>query len=92
MATATSNMHVAIAKPFTFASCEVSKPSVAVFSSGIKEAPWMKLKSSCHISSTHVISQKITPNTLKFNRIVTKAMSESNDTKPLPGLPVDLRG
>ncbi|KAL7616478.1 hypothetical protein Lser_V15G04207 [Lactuca serriola] len=92
MATATSNMHVAIAKPFTFASCEVSKPSVAVFSSGIKEAPWMKLKSSCHISSTHVISQKIAPNTLKFNRIVTKAMSESNDTKPLPGLPVDLRG
>ncbi|CAH1424153.1 unnamed protein product [Lactuca virosa] len=92
MATATSNMHVAIAKPFTFASCEVSKPSVAVFSSGIKEAPWMKLKSSCHISSTHVISQNITPNTLKFNRIVTKAMSESNDTKPLPGLPVDLRG
>ncbi|CAI9269940.1 unnamed protein product [Lactuca saligna] len=92
MATATSNMHVAIAKPFTFASCEVSKPSVAVFSSGIKEAPWMKLKSSCHISSTHVISQKLTTNTLKFNRIVTKAMSESNDTKPLPGLPVDLRG
>lgn len=92
MATATSNMHVAMAKPFTFASCELSKPSVAVVNNGIREAPWMKLKSSCHISSSNVISQKITHSPMKFNRMVTKAISESNDTKPLPGLPVDLRG
>ncbi|KAL4562083.1 hypothetical protein LXL04_034275 [Taraxacum kok-saghyz] len=92
MATATSSMHVAMAKTFTYSSCEVSKPSVAVVGSGIKNAPWMKLNSSCHISSSHAISQKVTPTPLKFNRIVTKAMSESNDTKPLPGLPVDLRG
>ncbi|KVI00781.1 hypothetical protein Ccrd_020964 [Cynara cardunculus var. scolymus] len=92
MATATSNMHVAIAKPFTFPSCEVSKSSVAVFSGGIREASWTKLKSSCHISSTHVISQNIASSPVKFNRLVTKAISESNDTKPLPGLPIDLRG
>lgn len=93
MATASSNMHVAMSKSFTFTSCEVSKlPSVAVFSNGITETPWMKLKSSCQLSSTNVLSQKITPTPSKFNRIVTKAMSESNNTKPLPGLPVDLRG
>ncbi|GJV44435.1 AAA-ATPase ASD, mitochondrial-like protein [Tanacetum coccineum] len=46
----------------------------------------MKLKSTCHISSHNVVSNRV-----KFNRIVTKEMSESNDTKPLPGLPVDLR-
>ncbi|KAI3684080.1 hypothetical protein L2E82_49930 [Cichorium intybus] len=86
-------MHVAMSKSFTFTSCEVSKlPSIAVFSNGITETPWMKLKSSCQLSSTHVLSHKITPTPSKFNRIVTKAMSESNDTKPLPGLPVDLRG
>lgn len=92
MATATSNMHVAIAKPLTFPSCEVSKSSVAVFSSGIRQSSWTKLTSSSHISSTHVISQNITSSPVKFNRMVTKAMSESNDTKPLPGLPIDLRG
>ncbi|KAI3742870.1 hypothetical protein L1987_60568 [Smallanthus sonchifolius] len=91
MATVSSSMHVAIAKPFTFASCEASKSSIAVVSS-FKEASWMKLKSSCHISSTHVISQNVTSNPVKFGRNVTKAMSESNDTTLLPGLPVDLRG
>lgn len=92
MATATSNMHVAIAKPLTFPSCEVSKSSVAVFSSGIRQSSWTKLTSSSHISSTHVISQNITSSPVKFNRMVTKAISESNDTNPLPGLPIDLRG
>ncbi|KAJ9554189.1 hypothetical protein OSB04_018234 [Centaurea solstitialis] len=92
MATATSNMHVAIAKPVTLPSCEVSKSSVAVFSSGIREASWTKLRSSSHISSSLVISQNITSRPVKFNRMITKAMSESNDTKPLPGLPIDLRG
>lgn len=92
MTTATSSMHIAVSKPVIFASHEASKSSIAVVSSGIKGASWMKLKSSCHISSTHVISQNITSTAAKFNRIVTKAMSESSDTKPLPGLPVDLRG
>ncbi|KAI3676620.1 hypothetical protein L1987_86231 [Smallanthus sonchifolius] len=91
MATVSSSMHVAIAKPSTFASCEASKSNIAVVSS-FKEASWMKLKSSCHISSTHVLSQNVTSNPVKFSRNVTKAMSQSNDTTPLPGLPIDLRG
>ena len=93
MTAATSSMHVAIAKPLTFASREVSKSSFAVVSNGNRDASWTKLKSSCHISSTQAISQNVViSNCVKLNRMVTKAMSQSNDTKPLPGLPVDLRG
>nr|GEX81831.1 enoyl-[acyl-carrier-protein] reductase [NADH], chloroplastic-like [Tanacetum cinerariifolium] len=92
MAAATSSMHVAIAKPSTFASREVTKSSIPVAANGNREASWMKLKSTCHISSTQAVSHNVVSNPVKFNRFVTKAMSESNDTKPLPGLPVDLKG
>ncbi|GKG42236.1 hypothetical protein Tco_0476534, partial [Tanacetum coccineum] len=54
---------------------------------GNREASSMKLNSTYHISSHNIVSNRV-----KLNRIVTKAMSESNDTKPLPGLLVDLKG
>ncbi|KAJ0669077.1 putative enoyl-[acyl-carrier-protein] reductase (NADH) [Helianthus annuus] len=93
MATTTSMMHIAIATPpSTFSSREASKPCVALFTGNIKAGSCAKLKSSCHISSTHSLSQNVNSTPLRFGRIITKAMSDSNDVKPLPGLPIDLRG
>ncbi|KAJ0430520.1 putative enoyl-[acyl-carrier-protein] reductase (NADH) [Helianthus annuus] len=86
MATTTNMMHIAIARPSTR---EASKPCVALFTSNITCA---KLKGSCHISSTHSLSQNVNSTPLRFGRTITKAMSDSNDVKPLPGLPIDLRG
>ncbi|XP_022766791.1 enoyl-[acyl-carrier-protein] reductase [NADH], chloroplastic-like [Durio zibethinus] len=57
-----------------------------------KEAPWTRLASSSHISSRQPFLQRITSGPVKFEKFVTRAMSETNDNKPLPGLPVDLRG
>ncbi|XP_071735867.1 enoyl-[acyl-carrier-protein] reductase [NADH], chloroplastic-like [Rutidosis leptorrhynchoides] len=92
MTTVTPNMHVAIARPSTVSSCEVSKSSIAVFSSNVKGTSCAKLKSSCHISSTQLLSQNVKSSPLRCGRMITKAMSDSSDRAPLPGLPIDLRG
>lgn len=89
---ATTNMHMAIARPSVFSFREVSKSSVAVFSSNVREGSFAKLKSSCHVSSLQLLSQNVKSKPLRFGRMITKAMADSSDTKPLPGLPVDLRG
>ncbi|KAI3719642.1 hypothetical protein L6452_20544 [Arctium lappa] len=70
---------------------QVMKSSNAIFSSYVRGA-------SCHISSTPLLlsssSQRITSTStpLRFERMTTKAMSYSSYSKPLPGLPLDLRG
>lgn len=92
MATANTSMHIAIARPFKSSSREVTNSSVAVFRSDVRGASCAKLTSSCHISSTQLLSQNVKSTPLRFGRIVTKAISDSSDLKPLPGLPVDLRG
>ncbi|KAJ9563640.1 hypothetical protein OSB04_008800 [Centaurea solstitialis] len=46
-----------------------------------------------HISSKQLLlSKRITSTPLRFGRMTTKAMSDSSVTKPLRGLPIDLRG
>lgn len=91
-ATATPSMHIATAKAITFASHEVVKSSIVNFGNEVRAASWTKLKSACHFSSTRALSQGITSAPVKSRRLVTKAMAEANEAKPLPGLPVDLRG
>lgn len=69
------------------------KPSIAAFSvEAKKEASWSKLASSSHISLRKSMWQSFTPRPLKFERATTRAMSSANDSSPLPGLPIDLRG
>ncbi|MFS8027640.1 putative NAD(P)-binding domain superfamily [Helianthus anomalus] len=92
MTTNITNMHLAIAKASAFSSHQVSKSSIADFSSGAKGASCAKLKSSCHIAFTNLSSQNVKFSDSRFERVITKAVSASSDTKPLPGLPVDLRG
>ncbi|WOH07233.1 hypothetical protein DCAR_0626662 [Daucus carota subsp. sativus] len=74
------------------ASGKVSQPSIGNFSTEVKGASWTSLKSSCYISSARSLSYNLTHTPVKSERLVTKAMSEASDLKPLPGLPVDLRG
>lgn len=74
------------------ASGKVSQPSIGNFSTEVKGASWTSLKSSCYISSARSLSYNLTHTPVKSERLVTKAMSEASNLKPLPGLPVDLRG
>lgn len=83
---------IATGKLCVTASHKVSKPSIGIFGTEIRGASWTSLKSSCHISSTRSLSQSLTCAPVKFERVVTKAMSEASEIKTLPGLPIDLRG
>ncbi|KAG4151832.1 hypothetical protein ERO13_D04G083232v2 [Gossypium hirsutum] len=57
-----------------------------------KEASWSGLASASHISSRQPFLHRITSKPVKFEKFVTRAMSEPSDNKPLSGLPIDLRG
>ncbi|KAM7524589.1 hypothetical protein LguiA_014491 [Lonicera macranthoides] len=91
-ATTASSMHIATVKPRAFASQKGSKSSIANFGTDIKGASWTSLKSSFHISSTRRFSHSLTSTAVKVQRVITKAMSENSEMKPLSGLPIDLRG
>lgn len=57
-----------------------------------KEASWTGLASASHISSRQPFLHRITSKPVKFEKFVSRAMSEPSDNKPLSGLPIDLRG
>ncbi|PWA51772.1 hypothetical protein CTI12_AA461010 [Artemisia annua] len=92
MTTTATCMHIAISRPSNGSFREVSKSSIAVFGSDARRASGAKFNSSCHISSTQSLSQNVKSSPSRFGKMTTKAMSDSNNTKVLPGLPVDLRG
>ncbi|KAJ6316740.1 hypothetical protein OIU78_019924 [Salix suchowensis] len=90
MATAaTPATNMAMIKPCISCSRKVFMSSTASFSTESKEASWNRLTSSSHISSSF---RSIFSAPIKFKKVVTRAMSSENENKPLPGLPVDLRG
>ncbi|KAK7822743.1 enoyl-[acyl-carrier-protein] reductase [nadh] [Quercus suber] len=66
--------------------------NTANFSAEHKEASWTRLTSSSHISSRQPFFQSFTSGNVKFQKAVTRAVSGAAEYKPLPGLPVDLRG
>jgi enoyl-[acyl-carrier protein] reductase I len=66
--------------------------STANFSTEYKEASWTKLTSSSHISSRQPFLQSFTSGHVKFQKVVTRAMSGAAENNPLSGLPIDLRG
>lgn len=91
-AVTTPTMQLAKGQLCFTASGKVCQPSIGTFSTEARGASWTGLKSSFHISSARSLSHNVTYTPVKFERLVTKAMSEASDLKPLPGLPVDLRG
>ncbi|KAG6743785.1 hypothetical protein POTOM_052487 [Populus tomentosa] len=93
MATAaTPATNMAMIKPCISSSRKVFMSSAASFSTESKEASWNRLTISSHISSRQPFFQSIFSPPIKFKKLVTRAMSAANENKPLPGLPVDLRG
>ncbi|MCD7456512.1 Enoyl-[Datura stramonium] len=73
------------------ASHNISELSNISFSFGSKKKSFTDFRSSSYISLTKPIhSVKSAP--IKFERIVTKAMSGASEQVPVSGLPIDLRG
>ena len=91
-ATANPSMHMATANPCISSSRKSIKPSTASFVTKVRRAAWSRLTSSSHLSSARLFFQNSTSTPARFEKVVTKAMADASENKPLPGLPVDLRG
>ncbi|CAH2041541.1 unnamed protein product [Thlaspi arvense] len=85
-------MHIAMANPCANSSSTASKPGTAMFRRGSKGASWAALTSSSHISSAQPLHQRFQFSSVKLQKFVAKAMSKASNSKPLSGLPIDLRG
>lgn len=89
---ATPSTHMATINPCLSSSNKVFMSSIARFNTESKEVSWTRLKSSSHITSKLPFSRSLTSVPVTYKRVVTRAMSAPNEDKPLPGLPIDLRG
>ncbi|PPR82582.1 hypothetical protein GOBAR_AA38133 [Gossypium barbadense] len=91
-ATVASSLQLMAARPFLSFSPGVVKAGAAILCSNPKTVLWPKLTSPCNISSLNPFRHGFRSSTVKFIKVVTKAMSESNENKPVSGLPIDLKG
>lgn len=91
-ATAASGLQMATARPCISSSRRMVKAGAAILGANSKGASWAKLASGSHISNIQPFKRTLMSSSVKLNKVVTKAMSESNESKPVSGLPIDLRG
>ncbi|KAL5766767.1 hypothetical protein ACOSP7_017384 [Xanthoceras sorbifolium] len=91
-ATAASSLQMATVRPCISTSRRVVKAGAAVFGGDSKGASWAKLTSTRHISSVQPFHRSFTTTSMKLDKVVTRAMAESSNSKPVSGLPIDLRG
>uniref|UniRef100_A0A0D2VJX7 enoyl-[acyl-carrier-protein] reductase (NADH) n=1 Tax=Gossypium raimondii TaxID=29730 RepID=A0A0D2VJX7_GOSRA len=91
-ATVASSLQIMAARPCLSFSPGVVKAGAAILCSNPKTVLWPKLTNSCNISSLNPFRHGFRSSTVKFIKVVTKAMSESNENRPVSGLPIDLKG
>ncbi|KAJ6713414.1 ENOYL-ACYL-CARRIER REDUCTASE [Salix purpurea] len=91
-ATAASGLQMATARPCISSSRGMVKAGAAILGANSKGTSWAKLASGSHISSTLPFERTLMSSSVKLNKVVTRAMSESSENKPVSGLPIDLRG
>lgn len=89
---AASSLHIATGRSSINSSRKVTKAGIASLSANPKGTSWDKLTSGRHISSPQLFQCSFPSSLIKFNKFVTKAMSESSENKPSSGLPIDLKG
>ncbi|KAL3828146.1 hypothetical protein ACJIZ3_016948 [Penstemon smallii] len=92
--TAASSLQITAAKPCLFSAQKAFRAAgVASFGADSQGASWARLSSACHISSAQHFNRTFTSSPARFNKVVTKAMSEAADNnKPPSGLPINLKG
>ncbi|KAJ4705575.1 Enoyl-[acyl-carrier-protein] reductase [Melia azedarach] len=91
-AAASSGTQMAAIKSCIFSSRKTFLPSKATFTTKFENAPSKRLANSSCISDRKPFLQSFTTGPVKSVNVVTRAMSADNESKPLPGLPIDLRG
>ncbi|CAI0440685.1 unnamed protein product [Linum tenue] len=91
-ATATSTLQIATARSCMSSPRKLVKAGAAVLGTSSKQLSWSKLASSSSVSSVQPLQRSFMKSSVRSCKVATKAMAESGDTKPAPGLPIDLRG
>ncbi|KAL3850070.1 hypothetical protein ACJIZ3_011952 [Penstemon smallii] len=91
-ATAASSLQITASKSSLFSVQKVFRAGVANVSVKSRGASWEKLSSSCYVSAGQHFTRNFTSSAARFNKVVTRAMSEAGENKPASGLPIDLKG
>ena len=90
--TSFSGFQIAMSRSCIPSSQRFADASAVVLGGKSKLGSWNKLASVCHVASVQPFQQGFTSSTIKSERIVTKAMSESSANSPASGLPINLKG
>lgn len=90
--TAASSLQLTVARPSILSARKLLGPTVTGFGLKSDGGSWVKLSSGSHISAIQHYQHSFMSSTSKFDRVITKAMSESGEKKPSSGLPIDLKG
>ncbi|GMQ00679.1 hypothetical protein CsSME_00047660 [Camellia sinensis var. sinensis] len=91
-ATAATGLQISAARPSISSTSRIFKACAASVGADSKGISWARLASACHISSLQHFQRNFMSSPVKFERVVTGAMSESGENKPASGLPIDLKG
>ncbi|CAL5357950.1 unnamed protein product [Camellia sinensis] len=91
-ATAATGLQISAARPSISSTSRIFKACAASVGADSKGISWARLASACHISSLQHFQRNFMSSPVKFERVVTRAMSESGENKPASGLPIDLKG
>ncbi|XP_051118438.1 enoyl-[acyl-carrier-protein] reductase [NADH], chloroplastic [Andrographis paniculata] len=91
-ASAASSFQIAAVKPSMFSAKGIFRGGLAKFDMNSVGLSWGKLSSACPVSSGQYSSRTFTSSPVKFSKVVTKAMSEPSESKPAPGLSINLKG
>lgn len=92
MAMAASSLQITASKPCIFSAKNIFRGNVANIGMTSLAASWAKLSSACHVSSSQHFNRTFTSSPAKFDKAVTKAMSETGESRPASGLAINLKG
>lgn len=91
-ATAATGLQISAARPSISSTNRIFKACAASVGADSKGISWARLASACHISSLQHFQRNFMSSPVKFEKVVTRAMSESGENKPASGLPIYLKG
>lgn len=90
--TSFSGLQFAMSRSCIPSSQRFADASTVLLGGKSKVGSWDKLASVSHVASVQPFHRGFTSFSMKSDKIVTKAMSESSAKNPVSGLPIDLKG
>ena len=91
-ATASTALQITAARPSISSTRRIFKAGIASVGADSKGTSCAKLASACRISSVQQFQCNFMSSPAKFQKFSVKAVSESSETKPASGLPINLKG